>query len=101
MADETPWYAPDHPGALHGKPCSPRPREAVWTLVKGGKRVDAELMFHGEYGVEAQFLHEGVMAYGRRFPLRELALQEAEEHRQRLIGEGWTAPVTSPPADEG
>jgi hypothetical protein len=38
---------------------------AVWTLSKNGKRIDAELMFHAEYGVEIQFLHERVMAYGR------------------------------------
>jgi len=30
--------------------------------MKTGKRIDAELLFHTEYGVEIQFLHESVMA---------------------------------------
>ena len=38
--------------------------ERLWTLTKHGKRIDAELLFHAEHGVEIQFLHEGVMAYG-------------------------------------
>lgn len=46
--------------------CKPRPRERLWTLWKNGKRVDAELLFHDKQAVETQFLHEGVMAYGRR-----------------------------------
>jgi len=28
-------------------------------------------------------------------------LEEAKAQRERLMGEGWTAPVTSHPADEG
>jgi hypothetical protein len=50
----------------NASPLQPRSRERLWTLLKDGKRIDAELMFHGEYGVEIQFLHEGEMAYGRR-----------------------------------
>jgi hypothetical protein len=34
---------------------------ARWALTKAGKRIDAELLFHAEYGVEIQFLHEAVM----------------------------------------
>jgi hypothetical protein len=56
-----------------GDRCStrgPRPRERLWTLAKSGNRIDAGLMFHAEHGVEIQFLHEGAMAYGRRWSLR-------------------------------
>jgi hypothetical protein len=57
--------------------------------------VDAELLFHAEDGVEAQFAYDGVMAYAQRFPMREFALKEAEAQRQRLVREGWSIPVTS------
>ena len=94
MADEKPWFALGHADSLQGATCTPRPRERLWTLVKGGKRVDAELLFHGEHGVEVQFLHEDVMAYGHAFTLRAQALAEAEHHRQRLTREGWRLPDT-------
>ncbi len=55
MADERPWFAPGYAESLQGAGCSLRPRERLWTLVKGGKRIDAELLFHGEHGVEVQF----------------------------------------------
>lgn len=55
--------------------------------------MDAGLLFHGEYGVELQIAHEGVMAYARRWPLRQYALEEAEDERRRLLGEGWREPA--------
>jgi hypothetical protein len=69
--------------------CKPRPRERLWTLTKNGKRIDAELMFHAEYGVEIQFLHEGVMAYGCWWTLRAQAVSEATEKRAELEAQGW------------
>jgi hypothetical protein len=98
--DEKPWlvpgYAATHPAPIY----TPHLRESVWTLTKHGKRVDAELLFHGEsYGWECQFLHDGVMAKAQRFVLKALALEEAEAPRQRLIAEGRMLPVTSHPAD--
>ena len=96
MADEEkPWYAPGHVDSLPGVACTPRPRERLWTLTKGSKRVDAELLYHGEHGVEVQFAHEGVMAHVQRFVLREQAVREVDEQRERLMGEDWIAPVTS------
>lgn len=93
MADEKPWFAPGHVDSLPGSVCSPRPREPVWTLRKGAKRVDAELLFQAEVGVEVQFLHEGVMAYAQRFTIRAQALEEAERQRKRLMREGWIPDV--------
>ena len=62
--------------------------------------LSCELRFHGEsYGWECQCLYDGELAYGRRFLLREHALDEAEAQRQRLQKAGWTAPVTGHPAD--
>jgi hypothetical protein len=91
MADEKPWCARARRQPA-GTVCTPRPRERLWTLVKGAKQVDAELLYHGEHGVEVQFTHEGVMAYGQRCVLRAQAVELAEGHRQRLIREGWTEP---------
>jgi hypothetical protein len=68
----------------------PRPRERLWFLTKAGKRIDAELLFHGEHGVEIQFLHDGVMAYGRRWRLRAKAVSTScVDHRS-------TAPTPAP-----
>jgi len=56
---------------------------------KDGKQIDCELRFHGEsYGWECQCLHDGELAYGRRFIHREVALAEADAQLQRLTMEG-------------
>ena len=72
-------------------PPSPKPRfaERVWSMRKNGKQIDAELRGHGEYGWECQFLHDGELAYGRRWNLRASALDEAEAKRQELERAGW------------
>jgi hypothetical protein len=93
MADDEGWYKPNRPPR---PPRQPTPGEPVWSLRKNGKRVDCELRFHGEsYGWQCQCLHEGELAYGQRFVMREGAAAEAEAQRQRLISEGWMLPVTS------
>lgn len=58
-------------------------------LTRNGKRIDAELLYHAEHGVEIQFLHEGVMAYGRRWTLRERAFEEVSAKRTELERAGW------------
>jgi hypothetical protein len=45
----------------------PRPGEPLFTLVKDHRRTICELRYHGEYGVEAQFLETGELAFSRRF----------------------------------
>jgi hypothetical protein len=67
------------------------PWEHLWTLTKADKRIDTELLVHAEHGVEIQFLHDGVMAYGRRWTFRVEALQEAGAKRVELVSLGWTA----------
>ena len=37
----------------------PRPGEPLFALQKGHRRTECELRYHGEYGVEAQFLDDG------------------------------------------
>jgi hypothetical protein len=61
------------------------------TLTKADRRIDSELLLHGESGVEVQFLHQqGVIAYARRFTLRAQAFVKTEAQRQRLVREGWS-----------
>src|SRR5690349_18841525 len=75
--DDPPWYSPNYSSALHGKGCTPRPRERVWTLVKAGRRIDAELLSQGEYGWEIQLMHgDGSEFFAWRFPLKGGALAE-------------------------
>ena len=89
MADDD-WYKPQP------RPKPPRqhtPGERVWSLCKNGRQVDCELRFHGEpYGWECQCLHDGELAYGKRCPMRELAVKEAEVQRRRLLTLGWAPP---------
>ena len=100
MADED-WYKPNRPPA---PPRQPTPGERIWSLRKNAHEIDCELRFHGEApGWECQCLYDGELAYGRRFLLREAALEEAQAHRQRLSAEGWKAGLDRPchehPAD--
>jgi hypothetical protein len=89
MADDG-WYKPNRPPI---PPRQPTPGEHVWSLRRNGRQVDCELRFHGEsYGWECQCLCDGELAYGRRFPLRAHALEEADTQRRRLLTAGWTAP---------
>ncbi len=91
MRDED-WYKPHRPLAPTRQP---KQAERVWSLRRNGHQVDCELRFHGEsYGWECQCLTDGELAYGRRFVLRALALEEAEAQRARLQQAGW-APVTT------
>jgi hypothetical protein len=41
-------------------------------------RWNAELRYHGEYGVEAQLLRQGELVIGRHFDTRALAVQRAD-----------------------
>ena len=73
----------------------PRSREHLWRLRKNHRTVDAELLFHGEYGVEIQFLYNGEMAYGRRWPARALAIAEADDKRTELERAGWNSALVT------
>jgi hypothetical protein len=80
------WWSKQAPTAA---PCKPRLREHLWTLTKNGKQIDAELLYHADHRVEIQFVHEGVMAYGRRWTLREQAIQEASARKLELEALDW------------
>jgi hypothetical protein len=51
---------------------------------------ECELRYHGEYGVEAQFFHNGTFFSGRRFDTKAQALEWAELERETFQKEEWT-----------
>lgn len=77
------WNAP------RPSPRTPSPGEKIWSMTKNGKRVDAELRDHGEYGCECQFFYNGELAHGRLWRTREEAVGEAEAKRRELGAVGW------------
>ena len=77
------WNAPKPPARKS------RPGERVFSMLKNGKRVDAELREHGEFGCECQLFLNGELAYGRLWPNREGAVAEAETKRRELAAKGW------------
>lgn len=105
MADDDekpqlPWYSPGHAASLQGKGCAPKPREHVWTLVKGARRLDASFLFGREtFGWELQVLDGGDLMVGWRFPLKAGAQAEAEALRKDYMRDGWARPVTTHPAE--
>jgi hypothetical protein len=87
VGDE-PFYSPGHKPLPAAQPSLVK---SVWTLRKNGHFVDCVLRFHGEsYGWECRCRCDGELAYGRRFVLLSQAVEEAERHRTRLVGEGWS-----------
>ena len=93
-----PFYKP----GLVIPPRQPRPGERLWTLQKGGRRLDGELPFHGEsYGWEFQLLRDGELYAGRRYPFHRDALAFADEERRVLEQSGWTLIDAPTPAKVG
>lgn len=79
---------------MHGKDCTPRPRERVWRLEKAGRRIDAELLSQGEAGWEIQLMDkDGDEFFAWRFTPKAGALAEAEAQHARLTRDGWTVPT--------
>jgi len=82
---DEPFYAPN---AKPLPPRKPRPGEPLFSFVRGHDRFACELRYHGEWGVEAQFLKNEELLIGRRFDLRAQAVRWAEEMRTAL-DQGW------------
>ena len=81
MSDD-PFYRPNRPAPARRQPT---PGEPFWTLRHDHATWSCELRCHGEsWGWEAQILREGELVIGRRFDLRRLAEQWAEEERKLL-----------------
>src|SRR5207245_2642206 len=70
------WNAPKPPAR------EPRPGKRVFSMLKDGMRLDAELRERGEFGCECQFGVDGELAHGRLWRTRAGALAEAEPKRR-------------------
>ena len=84
MSDE-PYYAPN------AKPLPPRvarPGEPLFSFMRDHDRFACELRYHGEWGVEAQFLKNEELLVSRCFDLRPQVVRWAEEMRTALE-KGW------------
>ena len=66
MGDD-PFYTP---GRVVTPRVVPRPAEPLWEFRKDHVTYACELRYHGEWGVEAQLLHDGDLRIGRRFQTR-------------------------------
>jgi hypothetical protein len=77
MADE-PFYSPNYVAL----PRKPRPAEPLFSFQRGSRLICCELRYHGEFGVEAQFLKDGELFFSRRFDTRAQAVQWAEIERE-------------------
>jgi hypothetical protein len=63
----------------------PRPGDLLWEFRRADHHTfSCELRYHGEFGVEAQFLRDGDLLIGRRFDTKALAVQWANLERQDL-----------------
>jgi len=80
MADD-PFYSPSHKPS---PPRVPRPGDPLWSVRANGATWEAQLRYHGEYGVEAQLFEQGELVIGCRFDTRDLAVQWAEEERKAI-----------------
>jgi hypothetical protein len=87
MADK-PFYSPN---ARPPPPRASKPGEPLWSLRKDGRQFTCELRSHGEHGWEAQLFRDSDFYAGRRFDLRAQAVAHAEQTRQDLERDGWTA----------
>jgi len=74
----TPGHVPPTPRVR------PRPAEPLWELRKDHVTWTCELRYHGEWGVEAQILHDGDHRISRMWQTRALAVAWAESERRIL-----------------
>jgi hypothetical protein len=74
----------DSSTAQQSGPSLLRPSEHLWSLRKDGVTWSAELRYYGEHGVEAQILRHGDFVIGRRFDVRVLAVQWADNERRAI-----------------
>jgi hypothetical protein len=89
-ADSTIWRQhPARPFDLRDGPPVPRKpeptREPLFEFRLGHRTAACELRYHGESGVEAQFIEsDGRVSLSQRFSTRALAVEWAEEHQRMM-----------------
>ena len=65
--------------------------ERLWRLRKDSVWIDARLRPAPDSAdVELLFYYDGMIVFARRWPSRDAAVAEAEEHRREFQRAGWT-----------
>jgi hypothetical protein len=71
-----------------GRGAQRNPSRHLWAVRKDGQQVDCELRDHGPWGVEVQIYRERECLYGRRWPTRALAIEEANDLKAACLRKG-------------
>ena len=82
MTDDYPFYPPNY----KPPPRQPRAAELLFEFVREADHAHfrCELLYHGDWCVEARFMRQGSLLSSRRFDTRALAVQWAEFERVDL-----------------
>ncbi len=72
------------PGRVVTPRVVPRPAEPLWEFRKDHVTYACELRYHGEWGVEAQLLHDGDLRISRMWQTRALAVEWAKAERRDI-----------------
>jgi hypothetical protein len=67
----------------------------LWTLHLDGKVASGDVRFV-MWGNEVRVLRNGRLLFSRVFATGEEALKEAEQERERMLGDGWKPLESSP-----
>jgi hypothetical protein len=84
MMSDQPFYAPNRTPT----PRQPRPGEPLCAIQKDGRQLACELRDDGDLGVEVQVYRDREFLYGRRWPTRARALEEADARKAQYLREG-------------
>src|SRR2546427_716963 len=82
VAEDKLWFEPLIPPA----PTRPRVGETLWEVRQDYHTWSARLLYHGEWGVEAQIFRDGEFVIGWRFTAKAEAVAWADEQRTGLAG---------------
>jgi len=76
-------------------------KDLLFSLANGANRMECWLLYHGEFGVEAQWHRDGSLFYSRVFVTKALAVAWAESERDEAKAVGWqeAAPYRSTTSD--
>jgi hypothetical protein len=77
----------NHVAPLNTRPT--RKADFLFAMTKGDLRMTCELVYHGEFGVEAMFQLDGRLHMSRVFPMKVLAEAWAQSERDHVKRGGW------------
>jgi hypothetical protein len=83
MSNEERWN-PTPPGWTPTAAVVPKPRVLLFEFTRGEDRFRCEMLEHGEFGAEAQFMKNGELLIGKTFETWMLAALWADEQRKAI-----------------